>query len=268
MQPSAAAELPSMMILPAVLSIRCDAERILLRQIGLGVVESRLRRAQVQVRGLHLLRKLLANGLLNLAHVDVEQLRHDADIDHVLHQLAQLGFRTDGSDQFVVRDGIEGQILAQLVQLERFVVEDRRARRQRHHVFVRGLGIHRDQEIDFLLARDVSVFVGADGVPGGQSGDVRRKQILAGDRHAHLENAAQENRVGALRTGTVDRRHLDAHVVDDRFSLQSPAGVLQRHIGSSHPNPSFGTNKPVSRPNAGVCVRGKTLNYTAKARSF
>ena len=218
-----------------------DAERILLLQIRRGVVVACLRRAQVQIRRLHLLRELLADRLLDLVHVDVEQLRHDADVDHVLDQLAQLGFRTDRRHQLVVGHRIERQIVAQFVQLQRLVVEHGGAGRERHHVLLRGFRVHRHQEVDFLLARDVAVLVGANGVPGRKSGNVRREKILARNRNAHLENAAQKHRVGTLRARPVDRRDLNAHVVDDRFALQAPAGVLQRHIGSSHPCPSFGT---------------------------
>ena len=56
-----------------------------------GVVEARADRVQVQLRGLHLLGELLADRLLDPLHVDREQLRGDADVDHVLDQLAQLG---------------------------------------------------------------------------------------------------------------------------------------------------------------------------------
>ena len=100
----------------------------------------------------------------------------------------------------------------------------------------RRLRIHRDQEIDFLLAADVAVLVGANRVPGGQSGDVRREHVLAGDRHAHLENAAQQHRVRTLRTGTIDRRDLNAHVVDDSLVPHASGGFAGHDIRRGHPN--------------------------------
>ena len=118
----------------------------------------------------------------------------------------------------VVGHGVEGQIGAQFVQLQRLVVEHGGAGGERHHVFPRGLGIHRHQEIDFLLARDVALLAGANGVPGRQSGDVRREHVLAGDRNAHLEDGAQQNGVGALRSRAVYGCDLDAEIVDDRLT--------------------------------------------------
>src|SRR4029077_1179699 len=105
---------------------------------------------------------------------------------------------TDRSHQLVVRNGIEGQVVAQAAQVKRLVIEHGSTRREREHVFVRGLGVHRNQEIDFLLARDIAVFVGADGVPRGQSRNVRRKKILTRDRYTHLENTAEKHGIGAL----------------------------------------------------------------------
>ena len=70
-------------------------------------------------------------------------------------------------------------------------------------------------EVDLLLAGDVAVFAGADGEPGRQAGDVRGKQVLAGDGDTHLEDRPQQHEIGRLAAGTVDGRDLDAEVVDD-----------------------------------------------------
>ena len=162
-------------------------------QVRFGVVESSLGRSQVQICRLHFLGKLLADRLFDLGHVDGEQAGDDADVDHVLDQFAQLGFRADGGNQLVVGNGVKDQIIAQLVQRERLVVEHGGAGSQRHGVFLGRLGIHGHEEIDFFLAADVAVLVGANRVPGRKSGDVRGEHVLAGDRYAHLKNAAQEN---------------------------------------------------------------------------
>ncbi len=176
-----------------------DEVGIALGQVGGGVVKSGLHGCQIQIGSFHFLGKLLADGLFHFGHVDVEQLGHHADINHVLDQLAQLGLGTNRRHQLVVGDGVKNQVVAQSVQLQRLVIQHGRARGQRHHVFLRGLRIHGDHEIDFFFAGDVAVFVGANGVPGGQSGDVRGKKVLAGNRNSHLENAAQQNCVGTLR---------------------------------------------------------------------
>ena len=128
--------------------------------------------------------------------------------------------------------GVEREVAAQLIELQRLVVDDRAARLERQHVLVRGLRVHRDEEVDLLLARDVAVPVGADGVPGRQPGDVGREEVLAGDRHAHLEDRPQQDEVGGLAARAVDRRHLDAEIVD--------AGVRRdgcrrgQQVGGSH----------------------------------
>ena len=57
--------------------------------------------------------------------------------------------------------------------------------------------------------------VGANRVPGRQAGDVRREQVLPGDRDAHLEDGSQQDEVRRLAAGPVDGRDLDAEVVDD-----------------------------------------------------
>ena len=141
-------------------------------KIGRGVIVSGFDGGQVQVGGFGLLGKLCADGFFDFGKFDPQQLGHHAHVDHVLDQLAQLGLGADGRDQLVVGHGVKNQVGAKLVEIQRLVIQNRRAGRHRHHVLVRGLGIHGDHEIDFLLARDVSIFVGADGVPGGQSGNI------------------------------------------------------------------------------------------------
>ena len=117
---------------------------------------------------------------------------------------------------------------------------------QRHYVFLCGLGIHGDHEIDFFFARDVSVFIGADGVPGRQAGDVRRKQVLARNRNSHLENAAQQNGVGTLRARPVDGRDLNAHVVYDRFLFRWATLCVERYIRGGHSLPSLSLERSSS----------------------
>ena len=149
-----------------------NVERAAFFQISLGVLKSGLRRCQIQIRGFRFLRELLADGLLDLVHVDSEQARDHAHVHHVLHELAQLSFGADLRDDLVVGNRVENQVIPQLVQRQRIVVEHRCTRCQRHDILRRGLGIHRDEEIDFLLAPDVTILVRPNGVPGRQSRDV------------------------------------------------------------------------------------------------
>ena len=72
---------------------RLERERILLREIRLGVVPAGLERAGVQRDGLGLLAELLVERLLHQREVDAEDLRQHAVVDHVAHETAQLGVR-------------------------------------------------------------------------------------------------------------------------------------------------------------------------------
>ena len=97
--------------------------------------------------------ELLAERLLHLRQVDVEQLRQDAVVDHVLDEAAQLGVRADLRDDLVERHRIEDQVVAQRVQLQRLVVDARRAPGSSDSTSsLRRLRVHRDEEVDFLLA--------------------------------------------------------------------------------------------------------------------
>ena len=166
MQPMAAAALPSIRILPAVSFIGSIENGSCLVKVRVRVVPAGLERARVQRDRLGLLPELLAERLLHQRQVDAEQLRQDAVVDHVAHEAAQLGVGTDRRDQLVERHRVEHEVVAQRVQLQRLVVDDRRARLERQHVFLRRLRVHRDEEVDFLLPRDVAALAGPDRVPG------------------------------------------------------------------------------------------------------
>ena len=93
------------------------------------------------------------NSALRISSMSMpSRLRQDPVVDHVAHELAQLGVGTDRADQLVERDGIEVQIGAQRVQLQRLVVDHGGAAIELHDVLARGFRIHGHQEIDFLLA--------------------------------------------------------------------------------------------------------------------
>ena len=105
-----------------------DVKRILLGEVGLGVIPAGLERALVQRHGLGLLAQLPGQRLLHERHVDAEQLRQDAVVDHVLHEAAQLRVGAHRRDELVERHRIEREVGAQRVELQRLVVHDRGAR--------------------------------------------------------------------------------------------------------------------------------------------
>ena len=184
---------------PDILVHRLDDEGILLFQRGNGIIEARLSRVEVEVGRFLLGRELLAQGLLDFSHIEREELGKDADINHVLDELAKLRFGTDGGDELVVRHGIKREVGAEFAQIERLVIEDGGAGREGQNVLLSGLRVHSDKEVDFLLAGNEAVPAGANGVPGGETSDVRGKEVLARDWNAHLENGAKKYGIGRLR---------------------------------------------------------------------
>ncbi len=172
---------------------RLNVIRIEFRQRSCRVVKSCFHRVQVQVSSLLLLLELLADGLFHFLHVQSKQLGGHPHIDHVLDQLAQLGFRTNRRHQLVIGNGIEGQVVAELVELQRIIEEHRGAGSQRQNIFPRRLWIHSDEKVDLFFAGDVAALVGADGIPRRQSGNIGRKKVLAGNRNAHLEDGTQQH---------------------------------------------------------------------------
>jgi len=162
-----------------------DDEGVLLGEIRFGVIPSRLEGAEIQLDGLGLSTELLLERLLHEAHVDPEQPGEDAVVDHVADKATQLGVGTDWRDQLVERHRVKHQVVAQGLELERLIVNDRGSGLERQNVFLGGLRVHRHKEIDFLLPADVASFAGADRVPSRQAGNVRGEHVLAGHRHAH-----------------------------------------------------------------------------------
>ena len=205
---------------------RLNEERILLRERCGGVIKTCLRGGHIQVGGFYFPGKLLAQRRFHLLHLDAENLRDHAHINHVLDQLAQLGLGTHGSNDLVVRNGVEDQVRAQRIELQRLVVNDRSPRRQRHHVFLRRLRIHRHQHVNLFFAGDVAMLAATDGVPGWEPRDIRRKKVLSGNGNSHAKQAAKKNGVRRLRTRPVDGGYLNAEVIDDSITLRTLCNVL------------------------------------------
>src|SRR6185312_11030777 len=71
-----------------------------------------------------------------------------------------------------------------------------------------------DEEVDLFFAGDVAALAGADGVPGGQAGDVGGEEVLAGDGDTHLEQGMQKDQIGRLAAAAVNGGDLEAEVVE------------------------------------------------------
>ncbi len=150
----------------------------MLDELFLSVVEARLHSAEVEVEDLLLFGELLLEASLYDGEIDGQKLRHDADEDHVADELAQLGLGTDGGGDLVEGNGIAGYIVAVLFEVEAFFVDGSAASGQREHVLLGSLGVQRHQDFRIALAGYVALFAGANGVPGGESGDVGGEEFF------------------------------------------------------------------------------------------
>jgi hypothetical protein len=62
---------------------------------------------------------------------------------------------------------------------------------------------------------DKSILIGANGIPGWQTLNVGREEVLAGDWNSHLEDGAQDGIVGCGTAGTVHCANCYGKIVDD-----------------------------------------------------
>src|SRR6185312_16250516 len=70
---------------------------IVLCEVRRGILVACLDRRPVEIRSLNLLSKLLTQGGFDSGEIHLQKLRSDANVYHVLDQLAQLRLRTDCS---------------------------------------------------------------------------------------------------------------------------------------------------------------------------
>ena len=182
-----------------------------------------------RVTALAFLPELPLERLCHQRHVDAEQLRQNAVVNHVSDEAAQLGVGANRRDELIEWNRIEGQVGTQRVELQRLVIDDGGTRLERHDVFLRRLRVHGDEEVDFLLTPDIPALAGPNGVPGREPRDVRREHVLARNRNPHQQDGAKEDKVGGLAARSVDRRDLNAEIVDD-FGLRRDGLLLGNDV--------------------------------------
>jgi hypothetical protein len=137
----------------------------------------------------------------------------------------------DRRDELVEWNRVERDVAAQLFELQRLVVHGRGAGREGQHILLRRFRVHGNEKVDLFLAADVPLGAGADGVPRGQPGNIRREHVLAGDRNAHLEYRSQEDQVRSLASRSVDGGDLNGEIVDDALRARERADFLDGSIG-------------------------------------
>ncbi len=209
--------------------------RVLLGEPFLGEVEARLDGAEVQVEDLLLLLELLLQTGLDNSEVNREKLRHHAYVDHVLDQLAQLGLRADGGGDLVEGYRVADHVGAVLLQVQVLLIDGHATDGQREDVLLGSLSIQRHQDLRIALSGYVAVFAGANGVPGGESGDVGGKKVFPADGNTHSKNTLQQHAVGGLRAGSVHRCYVDAEVVGHaRVRVQFALLLTEGEVSCRH----------------------------------
>ncbi len=199
---------------------------VVLGEVAGGEVKADLNGAPVECRGFGLLCELLADDGFDGGEIDGEELRGDADVDHIFDELAKLGFGAGGDDELIEGDGVVGEVGAAVGDFEGFVEDEGGAGLEAADVVGDGVGVHGDEEIDVGFARDPAVFADADGVPGGETGDVGWEEVFAGDGDSHAEDAAEKDGVCGLRARAVDGGDVDGEVVGDGVVIRRGCGDL------------------------------------------
>ncbi len=169
----------------------------------------------VGVEQLLLALELLGDELLDRCDVHVEQRRQRADIHDVLEQLALARIGVFAIADRGQRHADDGDVRPEFRRRHRLggVVEQIAARLDHREVFVPGLRVHRDHEVDAAAGAEMAGLGDAHLVPGRQALDVGREDVARRHRHAHAQHRAGEQLVGAGGARAVDVRETDDEVV-------------------------------------------------------
>ena len=186
-----------------------------------GIVAAQRHRLHVGGDQLLLALELIGHGGLEHLQVDVEQRRQRADVDHVLEQLAlarvapflraHLG---DGHAQHL-------DVIPRPDARQRRIVEQPAAGHDLGQVFLVGLRVHGDHQVDAVAPRQIARLRHPHLVPGRQALDVGGEDVLRADRDAHAEQRLGENAVGARRARAVHGGELHHEVVDAAHRKES-----------------------------------------------
>ncbi len=187
----------------------------------------------VRLEKLFLALVLLADQLLALGHVDVQQRRQRTHIDDVLEELALARIAVGRVADLHQRHADDVDVLAELARRQRFgrIVEEVPAGLDLGYILVPRLRVHGDHEVDAAAAPAEPAALGyAHLVPRGQALDVRREDVARAHGDAHAKDRLREKRVGRRGAGPVDVRELDDEVVDRCYRLHmggdfTPAGA-------------------------------------------
>ena len=205
-----------------------QAMRQVAGQVGLGPFEAGFGRADVDLRRLGLAPgKFLADRRADFVHLDPADVGDDADVNHVDHfplfVAKPLVFGVEGIgllDQFLERHAEESDVVPKRGQVvEVGAMNADRPAFELADIVGGGLGVHANEDRRVQPVADVSFGAGSDMKPGGQSFDVRREDVFAAARDSHPVQGAEQDQVGRLTSGTVDRADPDRQVVEGNLGI-------------------------------------------------
>ena len=194
-------------------------------QVLAGVVAAHLEGANVRGDEFVLAPVLRRDHPRDDVEIDVQQRRQGAHVDDVLEQLALPRIRVGGHDQLGDRHTYLVHVAPEQAPVEAggVIVEQVSPGDDGGNILLVGLGVHGDHQVDAFAAAVIARRGCANLEPRRQTFNVRRENVVRGDRYAHAEERFREHAVGAGRTGAVDVGETDDEVVVGSHSGYVPS---------------------------------------------
>ena len=171
--------------------------------------------------------ELLRDQRFEHGGLDAKELPERANIDDVLEELALARVAVLRVGQLGQRHADDVDVVPELRgrQRPRRIVEQIAAGLDRGDVLVPGLRVHGDHEIDAAAPAEMAVAGHPHLVPGRQPLDVGREDVARRDGHAHADDRAGEQPVGARGARAVHVGELHHEIVGP-FEAASAGGAL------------------------------------------
>src|SRR6185503_2077520 len=133
-------------------------------------------------------------------------------------------------DNILDRNRVDGDVSPRNGQLDVAGVVESSARRDRCQVACERVRVDRNDDLVRLASPKVAILAGPNGVPGWQTLNVGREEVLARNRDAHLENCPQDGVVGRGTAGAILGANYDRKIVYN-FSHRTPNDDLSLPYG-------------------------------------
>ena len=184
--------------------------QVLARELG-----ARAQGLHVAVQQLFLALVLFGEQGFDDGQLDLHQLGQRAQHEDVLEQRALAWVFVGGVANGRGRHADGGDVVPQAARWQGLgaVVEQVAARVDLGHVGVPGLRVHGHHEVDAAPSAQPTLLAHAQLVPGGHALDVAGEDVARADRHAHAQDGARQQFVGAGAAAAIDVGELDDEVV-------------------------------------------------------